>query len=168
VPHLRNPNFTGREDLLTQLRTALTSGQPAALTQALAGLGGVGKTQLATEYAYRYATEYEVVWWVRAEEPTTLAADFALLAHELELPEQNEADQAVVVAAVQRWLRQHQRWLLVFDNAREPGEMRPYLPQGGGGHVLVTSRNPVWGSMAQRVPVQVLGRAEAVAFQTSP
>ncbi|NIO68033.1 MAG: DUF4062 domain-containing protein, partial [Anaerolineae bacterium] len=53
LPHLRNPNFTGREDLLAQLRSALTSGQPAALTQAITGLGGVGKTQLAVEYAYR-------------------------------------------------------------------------------------------------------------------
>ena len=58
VPHLRNPNFTGRDPLLARLRATLTSGEPAALTQALDGLGGVGKTQLATEYAYRYTTDY--------------------------------------------------------------------------------------------------------------
>jgi hypothetical protein len=73
ISHLRNPNFTGRESLLAQLRAALASGQPAALTQAISGLGGVGKTQLAVEYVYRYAAEYDVVWWVRAEEPATLA-----------------------------------------------------------------------------------------------
>jgi hypothetical protein len=62
-PH-RNPNFTGREDLLARLSTALTSGQSAALIQAIHGLGGVGKTQLAVEYAYRHAAEYDLVWWV--------------------------------------------------------------------------------------------------------
>jgi hypothetical protein len=87
LPHLRNPNFTGRESLLAQLRSALTSGQPAALTQAIHGLGGVGKTQLAVEYAYRHAAEYDLVWWVRAEEPAALAADYAALAQPLDLPQ---------------------------------------------------------------------------------
>jgi len=140
----RNPNFTGREDLLTRLRQALTSGQPAALTQAIHGLGGVGKTQLAVEYAYRHAAEYDLVWWVRAEEPAALAADYAALAGPLDLPEKDEPDQRLVVQAVRRWLGQHDGWLLVFDNARRPEDLRPYLPPGGAGHVLVTSRNPHW------------------------
>ena len=62
VPHLRNPNFTGRDALLAELHTALTSGRAAAVTQAISGLGGVGKTQLAAEYAYRSAHEYSLVW----------------------------------------------------------------------------------------------------------
>jgi hypothetical protein len=77
IPHGRNPNFTGRVELLDALERALASTQAAALTQAIHGLGGVGKTQLAVEYAYRHAVEYELVWWVRAEEPATLAADYA-------------------------------------------------------------------------------------------
>ncbi|HIH87224.1 MAG TPA: TIR domain-containing protein, partial [Methanosarcinales archaeon] len=67
VPHTRNPNFTGREEHLAKLKTALDSGKPAALTQAIHGLGGVGKTQLALEYAYRNAAKYDIVWWVRSE-----------------------------------------------------------------------------------------------------
>ena len=164
IPHLRNPNFTGRESLLAQLRTALTSGQPAALTQAISGLGGVGKTQLAVEYAYRYAVEYDVVWWVRAEEPVTLASDYAGLAGPLDLPQKDEPDQRVVVEGVRLWLGQNAGWLLVFDNARGPAEVRGYLPQGATGHLLVTSRNPTWRGVASPLTVQVLERAESVDF----
>ncbi len=92
VPHNRNPNFTGRGILLDNLRAALTSGQPAAVTQAIAGLGGVGKTQLATEYAYRYASEYKLVWWVPSEEPAQLAATYSGLAQWLDLPEKDATE----------------------------------------------------------------------------
>ncbi|MBA1340615.1 MAG: hypothetical protein C5S40_00565 [ANME-2 cluster archaeon] len=87
VAHNRNPNFTGREEHLTSLKMALSLGKSAALTQAIIGLGGVGKTQLALEYAYRNAAEYDIVWWVRSEEPATLAADYASLAKALDLPD---------------------------------------------------------------------------------
>ena len=107
---------------------ALTSGQPAALTQAISGLGGVGKTQLAIEYAYRHAAEYDVVWWVRAEETATLAADYAALAGPLNLPQKDAPDQRIVVEAVRRWFTLHTGWLLVLDNAPGPAEVRGYLP----------------------------------------
>jgi len=164
LPYLRNPNFTGREDLLSQLRSALTSGQPAALTQAIHGLGGVGKTQLAVEYAYRHAAEYDLVWWVRAEEPAALAAYYAALAGPLNLPEKDEPDQRLVVQAVRRWLSQNTGWFLIFDNARRPEDLRPYLPPGGAGHVLVTSRYSAWRGVANPLTVQVWERPESVAF----
>src|SRR5215510_13309427 len=107
VPHQRNSNFTGRDQLLAVMHQALSSGQPAALTQALSGLGGIGETQLAVEYAYRHAADYALVWWVRAEEPVTLAADYASLATALQLPEHEASDQTAMVEAVRRWLEQH-------------------------------------------------------------
>ncbi|TEU22064.1 MAG: hypothetical protein E3J21_00740, partial [Anaerolineales bacterium] len=162
-PH-RNPNFTGRESLLAQLRSAFTSGQPAALAQAIHGLGGVGKTQLAVEYAYRHAAEYDLVWWVRAEEPATLAADYAALARPLNLPQKDEPDQRLVVQAVQRWLGQRTGWLLVFDHARGPEQVRSYLPHRATGHVLIISRNPAWRGLASPLTVPVLERPESVAF----
>lgn len=72
VPHNRNSNFTGRQELLDDLRESLTSGRPAALTQAIAGMGGVGKTQLAVEYAYLHQGDYESVLWLTSEEPCGL------------------------------------------------------------------------------------------------
>lgn len=166
VPHNRNPNFTGREQLLKDLRAALGAGRAAALTapQAVYGLGGVGKTQTASEYAYRYAADYDVVWWVRSEETATLAADYAGLAAELGLPEKDEADQKVVVRAVRRWLEQSRDWLLVFDNARRREDVRPYLPQFGTGQVIVTSRDPNWQGVAGALPVKLMERDEAIAF----
>ena len=164
VPHQRNPSFTGRERLLESLRTALTSGKPAAVTQAIAGLGGVGKTQLALEYAYRYAPEYEVVWWVRSEEAATLGADYAALAGALDLREKDAPDQRAAVDAVRRWLEQNRGWLLAFDNAPGASEVRSYLPRGATGHVLVTSRNPVWGGTATPLPVRQFERRESVEF----
>jgi tetratricopeptide (TPR) repeat protein len=164
VPHQRNPNFTGREKLLTDIRTALTSGQHAALTQAISGLGGVGKTQLAVEYAYRYATEYDIVWWVRSEEPSTLAAEYVALAAELGLPEQNAREQATIAQAVRHWLGHNSGWMLIFDNANNQKDMHDYLPQGATGHVIITSRDHNWRGVATTLSVRVLAQDESVDF----
>ena len=102
VPFRHNPNFTGRETILAALQTALTSGQPGAQVQAICGLGGVGKTQLTAEHAYRHTADYNLVWWVRAEESTTLAGDLAGLAERLGLPEKDAKEQPVIVDAVRR------------------------------------------------------------------
>ena len=82
----RNPNFTGREDILAQLRASLTSGQIAAWKQALTGLGGTGKSQIAAEYAHRHKDDYRFIWWLQSEEPAALASNYAGLAQELDLP----------------------------------------------------------------------------------
>lgn len=164
VPLPRNPNFTGRDQMLKDLRAALVSGRSAALTQAIAGLGGVGKTQLALEYCYRYAAEYSVVWWMRAEEPTSLASDYARLAVKLNLPEKDLANQSEIVAGVRAWLERHPGWLLIFDNATGPESCADYLPHGGNGHILITSRNPAWRGIGERIRVQQLARTESVAF----
>jgi tetratricopeptide (TPR) repeat protein len=163
VPHLRNPNFTGREQLLQELRTALTSGRAAAIVP-IAGLGGVGKTQLAVEYAYLHTDDYEIVWWVRAEAPSTLIGDYARLAAQLGLPEKDLADQQGVAAAVRSWLGHRRGWLLILDNAQNAADCREHLPMGGTGHVLITSRDPNWGSVAKPLQLRVLPRAEAVEF----
>jgi tetratricopeptide (TPR) repeat protein len=159
VPYRRNLSFTGREALLEELDRALTRGAAVALT----GLGGIGKTQLALEYAYRHRDEYRVVWWVHAEDEATLAADYAELAAALALAERETREQAVVVAAVRRWLEQNTGWLLVFDNAGNRAAVRDYVPQGQGA-VIITSREPVWSGVATPLGLQVLAPEEAVAF----
>jgi hypothetical protein len=109
LPYRRNPTFTGRDEALATLARQLGQGTAAAVTQAQAiqGAGGIGKTAVATEYAWRHRTEFEVVWWVGAQEPATLVGDYAELAAALSLPGAAQADQQVVVGFVRRWLEGH-------------------------------------------------------------
>lgn len=160
----RNPNFTGREDILAQLRSALTSGQIAAWKQALTGLGGTGKSQIAAEYAYRYKDDYRFIWWLPSEEPAALASNYASLAQELDLPGKSGADQTAAIAAVKRWLGKNRGWLLIFDNVTAPEDIEAYLPREEAGHVVITSRNPNWGGSAGVLQIQVFKRDESVDF----
>src|SRR6266568_4717210 len=119
IPYRRNPSFTGRENLLKHLHETLTTTKATALTQpqAITGLGGIGKTQTAVEYAYRYCDEYRFVLWVSAATRDTLISDFVTLADLLHLPEKEEQNQNIVVAAIKRWLESHKAWLFILDNA---------------------------------------------------
>jgi tetratricopeptide (TPR) repeat protein len=160
----RNPNFTGRSELLEQLRASLR-GKPGVVvsqTGAIHGLGGVGKTELALEFAHRYQADYDLVWWISAEQPTSVTADLAALAEELGI--QRAADQAEMVNLLFNELRGQERWLLVYDNAERPGALEGLLPPGGGGRVLVTSRYGAWGRLGDSLRLDVLARDEAVAL----
>ncbi len=161
IGEARNPYFTGRDDMLDRLHASLGAGKAAALTQAIQGLGGVGKTQLALEYAYRFASEYDGVWWLHAETPVTLASDYAVLAPHVGVP--LAADQGQMVREVRAALGQRQRFLLVFDNATDPKSIAPYLPLGGGHHVIVTTRAHVWPG-AETEDVQTFALDQAIDF----
>src|ERR1700733_7164611 len=141
----RNPAFTGREELLRAVRGALLSGDQAVV-QALHGMGGVGKTQLAIEYAHRFASGYDVVWWVNAEQPSLIGEQFAMLAARLGAGEQGTPS-PLLRQAVLNELRERQSWLLVFDNPEKPEDIADWLP-GGAGHVLIPSRAHGWGGRA--------------------
>lgn len=161
----RNKNFTGREILLDALRGRVTSEVTAVLPHALQGLGGVGKTQLAIEYAYRFAGEYQVVWWVPAEQNAVARPALAGLAPRLGLtvaPGRIDDAVAGVLDALRRG-EPYNRWLLIFDNADQPEMIRELLPHGPG-HVLVTSRNHRWQSVADTVEVDVFDRQESLDF----
>ncbi len=163
IPYHRNRNFTGRSSLLDELRKDLTTEQYTALTQAVTGLGGVGKTQLALEYTYRHIDDYEVIWWVRSEEPAILANDYIELADRIGL-EKGSGKTEELIDAVRQWFENNTGWLLIFDNAQNPRDLTRYLPKIGSGHVIVTSRNPNWESLAKSLEVLVFERPESVKF----
>jgi tetratricopeptide (TPR) repeat protein len=160
----RNLNFTGRGEVLERLRAQLRGQPGAVVTQAEAvhGLGGVGKTQLALEFAHRYQADYEVIWWIAAEQPASVTAELAALAQELGI--QQAADQAEMVTTLFRELRGRRGWLLVYDNAERPHRLTGLLPPGGDGRVLVTSRYGAWGRLGSTLRLDVLPREESVAF----
>lgn len=162
----RNKNFTGRDEILGLLREGLSSSVTAVLPHALQGMGGVGKTQVAIEYAYRYCTEYDLVWWIPADQPPLVRASLAALAPHLGLPPVTASGVEGAAAAVLDALRRgtpYQRWLLIFDNADQPEELNEIIPRGPG-DVLITSRNHRWQSVVETVSVDVFGRGESIEF----
>ena len=170
VPYERNPFFTGREPLLRQLHEMLHRKGSSALSQpqALSGLGGIGKTQTALEYSYRYRHEYHAIFWIRAESEAALNTSYAEIAKRLALAEQEAPDADKIIQAVKHWLEQHEQWLLIFDNADTPALLKRYVPRNatGKGHLLLTSRAQVFDMLgiARPMEVQEMQPEEAVAF----
>ncbi|AHH99013.1 FxSxx-COOH system tetratricopeptide repeat protein [Kutzneria albida] len=157
----RNTNFTGRDATLRELRQRLTSVNDIAM-QVVHGLGGVGKTQLAVEYAYRYRSKYRFVAFVDAEHPDLVASQFASLARELGLTEVS-AEQ--VIPWVYGTLLDRRPWLIIFDNGERPGTLAHALPSGDlvrNGHVIVTTRVSGWSSKAGVIDLDVFTRQESV------
>ena len=166
VPLPRNPFFTGREEVLETLHAQLGVEQAVALTHssALHGLGGIGKTQIALEYAYRHALEYSAVFWISAESVEHLLASFMTIAELLQLPERQEADQQRFVKAVQRWLATHSGWLLIWDNLEDLDLLHRFLPPSRQGASLLTTRCQALGTLAQGMELPPLEQSEAMLF----
>ena len=164
IPFERNPYFTGREDILTRLHDALNKDKTAALTQAISGLGGIGKTQTAIEYAYRHRDNYAYVFWVKSETREQLISDFIAIAGLLNLPEKDAKDQSIIIAAVKKWLAANTGWLLILDNADDLTMAKDFLPSLSKGHVLLTTRAQVIGRLAQRVEIEKMALEEGALF----
>jgi tetratricopeptide (TPR) repeat protein len=161
----RNPYFTGRDEMLRQLRRRLTTDVTALLPHSLQGLSGIGKTQLANEYVYRFAADYDIVWWIPSDARAAARQSLADLAIRLDLggpsAETGELIRAVLDAL--RMGQPYQRWLLVFDNAGAPEDIRSLLLSGPG-HTLVTSRDQSWANQADVLDVDVYTREESAEF----
>ncbi|MBU1627360.1 tetratricopeptide repeat protein, partial [bacterium] len=163
VPFHRNINFIGREETLTRLRNKLTTGEPASNILSMHGLGGIGKTQIALEYIYRHAKDYSLIWWINAEEPASLASDFASLAVPLGLPTKDLKEHEIVEMVCNN-LERIEGWLIIFDNADSAESISNYIPKSDTGHVIITSRNPNWGGVALTRHIEELKLDDSVEF----
>jgi tetratricopeptide (TPR) repeat protein len=172
----QNKNFTGRVEILARLRQGSSSRITAVLPeqdrkdplpQAVQGLGGVGKTAIAIEYAHRFKSEYDIVWWIPADQLASVRDSLAQLALRLRLdiPRAGGIDGAIpVVLDALRQGEPYKRWLLIFDNADLPDHIKELIPRGPG-DVLVTSRNHLWKSEdVNTVPMDVFARSESIEF----
>lgn len=178
----RNKNFTGRDDILDRLREGASSRVTAVLPESgprssendpgnpiprgVHGLGGVGKTAIAIEYAYRYRSDYDVVWWIAADQLPSVRGSLAALAQRLGLEASPTAGVDGLITAVREALRRgepYSRWLIVLDNADQPEEIKDLIPTGSG-DVLITSRNHRWEAVIRTVPMDVFRPKESRDF----
>ncbi len=167
VPLRRNPFFTGREAMLWRLQEVLEPPCEAiarAPSVALTGLPGIGKTQIALEYAYRAALHYSAVLWVSAETSETLLTSFVSIAAVLTLPERQEPDQRKLVQAVMHWLNNHDGWLLIYDNVEDLGLLTSYLPTTRTGSILITTRLHALGGIAEPLFIDPMTPEEGLDF----
>ena len=178
VPYVRNPHFTGRDELLEQLAQDLSLEKPGDATttrrailsqpQAVKGLGGIGKTQIAVEYAYqaREQDRYTHTFWINAASQEAILASFQTLAEQLpNFAGKDEQDQRKLSAAVLRWMEQcPDPWLLIVDNADELALVQSSLPQQGQGSILLTTRASAVGWLANPLEVEQMGLIEGTQF----
>ncbi|WP_308285685.1 FxSxx-COOH system tetratricopeptide repeat protein [Actinoplanes hulinensis] len=164
---IRNRNFTGRVELLERLGATLSKeSTTSVLPPTLKGLGGVGKTQLVIEYVHRNLDRYDLIWWIPAEQSSTVLASLTQLAQRIDLPIAD--DQQETARTVLNWLAaggDDRDWLLVYDNADEPSDLTPLLPSTGG-HVIVTTRIEEWSHIGIPIEVDVFRRDESVQMLT--
>jgi cellulose biosynthesis protein BcsQ/tetratricopeptide (TPR) repeat protein len=156
----RNPRFSGRGGVIEDIRNRLVNSGAAGGRLALIGLPGVGKTQTALEYVYRFAASYDGVWWISAAQPGRVRLALADIAGSLSLPGTNVEESAAAALEAFRKAVPVRNWLVVLDNVDEPDELADLIPSGPG-HVIVTSRNPQWGNGLEAVDVGVFKRAES-------
>jgi tetratricopeptide (TPR) repeat protein len=161
--------FKGRDEFMQRLHDSLTrarGGRTAIVSQALYGLGGIGKTRAAVEYAWAHADDYNALLFVVAETPEALRRNLAALAGAL-LPQLDTTDDAVRLAAVLDWLKTNPGWFLILDNVdNKPTllEVEHLLSGLVGGHVIVTSRLADFPGDIRPLELDVLTVEDAAGF----
>jgi len=166
LPYAENPYFTGRTEILDLIYNNFQSGNNIAKVQLLRGLGGVGKSSIALQYAYTHKDEYDFVWWVNAESSDSVLFSYKKFLLELEIISEDD-EEAVIIRAMELWFMRNKKWLFIYDNADAMdiggGWLEKYLPKKRNGHMLVTTRS--WDSYIGRViNIALFTEIEAVSF----
>jgi tetratricopeptide (TPR) repeat protein/DNA-binding XRE family transcriptional regulator len=166
MPLPRNRFFTGREAHLQALHNhfQLPGDETQPRVQAICGVGGIGKTQIALEYAYRFRDDYAAVIWLRTQTPETLIADLRALMDAFDLPEKQYRLHHQIFSAVKRWLKEHSNWLLILDNVEEFALVREFLAPPCVGHVLLTTRRQGTSASWHCLNLQPWSSEEGVLF----
>lgn len=182
-----NKNFFGREFALNSIKAELIpdpTAKPAdgkaityPLTFAVCAPGGMGKTQVAIQFAVAHQKDFDVILWVNADSVNEMAQGFQRIARLLQLIPEGSADANDLIYTreiVKRWLvnprardggkrsRKHISWLLIYDGVRDPDILNDYWPYDGPGSILITSRNPF--SWTRSLPLKHFTSEEAIAF----
>lgn len=165
TPPTRAKSFTGRGEELEQIRSILRAGDSSELSSLVVhGLSGVGKTQLCRRYMELHQADYRLTRWISADEEARVIADLAQLAIDRQFPRFDREDLVRSSNAALQWLEQHDRWLLIFDNA-SPYNVGALLPSRGSGHILISSNNPNWSSItANQIRLRGLSPEDGVQF----
>jgi NB-ARC domain len=167
VPYIRNVNFTGRVDLLNEVRAKLCEAHQQRRNHSLAlvGLGGVGKTQLAIEYTYKFRSVYEYTYWINAADEVSLMADLQSIAEATKcVTVREDSDRSRTAKSVMRWLAKLTKALVVVDNVDTIEVLDGYLPDLSTSetHFLITSRNQHYDQIpAEGLEVGVMGLEDA-------
>lgn len=161
----RNADFTGRDDLLNSVQQQLMDAERGTAAVALVGMPGIGKSAIAAEYAHRFSSDYDVVWWVNSDARGTLRERFSELAQRLGLPAE-AGGSGGRIRALREALRRgepHNRWLIIFDGWDDLADAEALLPEGDG-HVLITSRNRSWSRLTDIVSIPGFVRGESTGY----
>lgn len=154
-------HFVAREQELAEMHSRLR-GDGRRQVVVIHGLGGMGKTQLAVEYAKRYKDNYSAIFWLNVKDEDSLKQSFTRIARQIErhypLASQTSApdeqkDPDEMTEAVKAWLSlpSNSRWLLVYDNYDNPKlpsntdptavDIQEYLPESYQGSIIITTRS---------------------------
>ncbi len=162
--------FVGRDSALGQLRGALAGDASVVVTQAVYGLGGVGKSELALQHAVACRAEYPLIWWITAEDPGQIQAGLAALAARVRRQIATTGTTAEAAGWAVSWLQAHPGWLLILDNVSEPDDVEPLLGELTDGHIVITTRRDTgWDWIADPVRLDVLDpgpAADLIAIRT--
>lgn len=167
--------FVGRVNNLGTLRNQLEQKGKAAgssmmpanalAISACAGLGGIGKTQLAIEYAVNTTHPYTVIAWFPAENLYHLQQKYVEFAEFLGYSAK-ETSMKETIAYVKQWLTDHPGWLLIYDNVNSYDEIKTFLPEQGG-NIILTSRQKVWPTKFKIVDIDVMNEEDAILLLKS-